>query len=203
MVDRHLFINFPFCTEYGNGTLQGWAGLDCHSYYCCMHCYMHLYGQIVRNMTAFDSPLLISKAVCLYARPVDLRQSTFSISEKQLLSLLERRRRKYQSRKEESTNNHLERKDGDSDERACVLGDLGMHTKRSSPQQLRYINPHYVASPPSEAVLHTKIRTRGKMSQNEDSKRSSPGASVTPSSSRVAGDTYCIRETSLLNKYGA
>ena len=155
---------------------------------------------------AFDSPLLVSKATWLYVRPADRRQRSVSASERQLLSLLERRRRRYLARKESV---EVERKK-ESDERAqpthvlspsnlgvdnghrCACASLGMHPHPSS-RQLRFGD---AASPGSRAGL--KRRTQSvKNHPDEDVKHCKP--SIHGHSDK---ESCCSREGSALTRYG-
>ena len=123
------------------------------------------------NMTAFDSPLLISKPVCLHARPAaDLRQRSLSVSEQQLITLLERRRRKYLVARKDSGDKYT----GDEgDQSVHVIDNLGvadpntgMHQsqRRQSPVSETVHFRHTIASSEvvSEVMLPTKTRTRAK-----------------------------------------
>lgn len=126
-------------------------------------------------MTAFDSPLLISKPVCLHARPsADRSFATASYSEQRLVNTLqERRRRKYlkladSGKKEQS--NELE-PEGD---RADVLSNLGVDESSTGSstemQPRRCLSPavyetrfrHASIELVSEVMLPTKTRTRTK-----------------------------------------
>ena len=123
-------------------------------------------------MTAFDSPLLISKPVCLHARPAADR--SFSYSEQRLVNtLLERRRRKYLKLADSGKNeqsNELERK-GDRSEIVSNLGvDESSAGSRTEMQPRRRLSPadyetrfrHASIELVSEVMLPTKTRTRAK-----------------------------------------
>jgi hypothetical protein len=123
-------------------------------------------------MTAFDSPLLISKPVCLHARPTADR-SFATVSEQRLVTLLERRRRKYlfagSGKKEQC--NELQRERDREGERAHVLSNLGMDKSSSTEMQPKYrLSPavyetrfrHASIELVSEVMLPTKTRTRAK-----------------------------------------
>lgn len=121
-------------------------------------------------MTAFDSPLLISKPVCLHARPTAVRSSSFSkVSEQRLVTLLERRRRKYLLAHKEDNG----KKDHSNElEGACtdVLSNLGVdesscaeiHSRRPSPTVYETHFRHSSIELVSEVMLPTKTRTRAK-----------------------------------------
>ena len=118
-------------------------------------------------MTAFDSPLLISKPVCLHARPTAVRSSSFSkVSEQRLVTLLERRRRKYllARKKDNGKKDHSNELEGACtdvlsnlgvDESSCV----GMHP---SPTVYETRFRHSSIELVSEVMLPTKTRTRAK-----------------------------------------
>ena len=121
-------------------------------------------------MTAFDSPLLISKPVCLHARPTAVRSSSFSkVSEHRLVTLLERRRRKYLLAHKEDNG----KKDHSNElEGACtdVLSNLGVdesscaeiHSRRPSPTVYETHFRHSSIELMSEVMLPTKTRTIAK-----------------------------------------
>ena len=124
-------------------------------------------------MTAFDSPLLISKPVCLHARPTANR--SFSYSEQRLVStLLERRRRKYlkllaDSGKNERSN-ELERKGDRSEIVSNLRVDESSAGSSTELQPRRRLSPavyetrfrHASIELVSEVMLPTKTRTRAK-----------------------------------------
>ena len=125
-------------------------------------------------MTAFDSPLLISKPVCLHTRPTANR--SFSYSEQRLVNtLLERRRRKYLKLADSGKNelsNELERK-GDRSEIVSNLGvDESSAGSSTEMQPRRRLSPapavyetrfrHASIEVVSEVMLPTKTRTRAK-----------------------------------------
>lgn len=123
-------------------------------------------------MTAFDSPLLISKSVCLHARPTAVRLSSFSkVSEQRLVTLLERRRRKYllARKKDNGKKDHSNELEGGCtdvlsnlgvDESSCV--DSEMHSRRPSPTVYETHFRHSSIELVSKVMLPTKTRTRAK-----------------------------------------
>lgn len=154
---------------------------------------------------AFDSPLLVSKATWLYVRPADRHQRSISASERQLLSLLERRRRRYLARKEcvevERKESHertqpthvLSATDLGVDDGHCACVSLGMHPHPSS-RQLRFGD---TASPGSRARTGLKRRTQVKSHPDEDVKHRE--RSIHGHNDR---ESCCSREGSALTRYG-
>ena len=149
---------------------------------------------------AFDSPLLVSKATWLYVRPAD-RQ--ISASERQLLNLLERRRRRYLARKE-SVKVERKKESDESAQPTRVLGasDLGVddgHCKltcasrgmqpRPSSRQRRFDD---TASPAG-----IKRRPRVKNLPDEDVKQCSLSIH-----GHNDNDSRCSREGNALTRYG-
>ena len=114
--------------------------------------------------------MLISKPVCLHARPTAVRSSSFSkVSEQRLVTLLERRRRKYLLAHKEDNG----KKDHSNElEGACtdVLSNLGVdesscaeiHSRRPSPTVYETHFRHSSIELVSEVMLPTKTRTRAK-----------------------------------------
>ena len=123
-------------------------------------------------MTAFDSPLLISKPVCLHTRPTANR--SFSYSEQRLVNtLLERRRRKYLKLADSGKNeqsNELERKGDRSEIVSNLRVDESSAGSSTEMQPRRRLSPavyetrfrHASIELVSEVMLPTKTRTRAK-----------------------------------------
>ena len=117
-------------------------------------------------MTAFDSPLLISKPVCLHARPTADRSSFSTVdSEQRLVTLLERRRRKYllERNKGNGKKDHSNEIAGE----LHVLSNLGVDESgslemRLSPTVYETRFRHSSVELESEVMLPTKARTRAK-----------------------------------------
>ena len=181
-------------------------------------------------MTAFDSPLLVSKAAWLYGRPADRR--SISVSEQQLLTLLERRRRKYLAKKESRAKLDKkkkkkegfieERDESDHSEHVHVLSDLGIEDPRCTGLGMNQkchgdrsillsrSSPHTLvakATGParSQAMVTANTRTtRARTSQNGDSKHLTSKL-ITSSSSQMDGNTQHVTrsmDNCVLNRYG-
>ena len=120
-------------------------------------------------MTAFDSPLLISKPVCLHVRPTADR--SLSVSEQRLVTLLDRRRRKYllAHRKGSGKEDQGDELEGDQAYSVHILSNLGvdeqanfgMHQRRQSPVYETHFRRTSIELV-SEVMLPTKTRTRAK-----------------------------------------
>lgn len=118
-------------------------------------------------MTAFDSPLLISKPVCLHVRPTVDRL----VGEQRLVTLLERRRRKYLLARSQDDSGKADQGDEldrevQRDHSVHVISNLrvddsGMHQRRQSPVYETHFR-HTGIELVSEVMLPTKTRTRAK-----------------------------------------
>ena len=151
-------------------------------------------------MTAFDSPLLVSKAAWLYARPADRQARISSDSHQQLLTLLERRRRKYLARKENRTK-FCNKTDGDERASPSALEvdvdnkDAGMIQRRES-SRLRCNQAEHEETPSSNTP-----RGRSRLVQSEES-LPEPMIHKGSSTPRKATRTLCVDEGGVMQRYG-
>ena len=158
-------------------------------------------------MTAFDSPLLVSKAVWLYARPAD-RQARRPLSDGQqrLLTLLEGRRRRYLVRKEESIKIHKKR-EGGGDESTSLQQTPTVRALDVSASDQDTVEIQRSESLRFEEMTTPPLALRGRMRDEIRSEEMSksllePTGLSAQSTPKKAERDLCAGEVGVLQRYG-
>ena len=159
-------------------------------------------------MTAFDSPLLVSKAAWLYARPVDRQASRpLSDSQQRLLTLLEGRRRRYLARKEEGIKLRKKRERGD--ESTNLQQTTPVLSVVDDSNHLDVVEVQRRESPTTslgcsikEEMTTQQARERMRDEMSNDESLLEPTGLSTPSTPKKATRDLCTSEVGVLQRYG-
>ena len=147
--------------------------------------------------------MVVSKASLLYARPADRRQGSLSVSEQKLLSLLDRRRRKYLARTES------DRKTGSCDKRNQPVHALYTRPEMNQKLSQSSATGSVLTSEGAPSRRRTSKNPRSRDTQSLDAHSLAAFVSCYPllhteqgHSSQLDQEKCCEKESNVLNRLG-